>query len=167
MTERRLNEHARWSSGRELIISRRKSDEFATDPGKRCDVELKCLFRASGSALIGWGLGRKKRCIVFHSSLDLLDDRALFKKARLTDLILVLILLRTTRNLFQTLAEFVLCAKYLSTFRSLWSFLISSLLNQGAGVREIVVIRRGACLSRQDLKGELRMFSFSLGSSRR
>ena len=89
--------------------SKTKSNVFASDSSKRCDVELKCLFGASGSALIGWGLGHKIRCMVFHSSLRLLEDWALPKKARLTDLISVLILLRTSRNLFQTLAKFVLC----------------------------------------------------------
>ena len=99
--------------------SKRKSNGFASDPSKQCDVELKCLFSASGSALIGWGPGCKIRSMIFHSSLRLLDDRALLKKkAHLTDLILVLILLSTSRNLFQTLAKFVLCTKYLFTFRS-------------------------------------------------
>lgn len=78
--------------------SKKKSDGFVSDPSKRCDMELKCLFSASESALIGWGLGCKIRCLVFHSSLGLLDDRVLLKKARLTDLILVLILLRSSRN---------------------------------------------------------------------
>lgn len=80
------------------MISKKESDGFASDPSKRCDMEQKCLFSASESALIGWGLGCKIRCLVFHSSLGLLDDRALLKKARLTDLILVLILLRSSRN---------------------------------------------------------------------
>lgn len=39
--------------------SKKKSDGFASDPSKRCDMELKCLFSASESALIGWGLGCK------------------------------------------------------------------------------------------------------------
>ena len=124
-----------------------------SDPSKRCDVDEKCLFRASGSALIGWGLqGCKIRCMVFHSSLGLLDGKALLKKARLSDLILVLILLPTSHNLFQTLAEPVLCPKYLSTFRSFRSFLMSPLFSQGAGGRVILVLRRGACLSSQDFK---------------
>jgi len=85
-----------------------------SDPSKRYNVDEKCLLRASGSALIGWGLqGCKIRCMVFPSSLSLLDDKARLKKARLTDLILVLILLPTSHNLFQTLAEPVLCPKYL------------------------------------------------------
>ena len=87
--------------------SKTKSNVFASDSSKRCDVELKCLFGASGSALIGWGLGHKIRCIF---SLGLLEDWALLKKARLTDLISFLILLRTSRNLFQKLAKFFLCA---------------------------------------------------------
>lgn len=87
--------------------SKTKSNVFASDSSKRCDVELKCLFGASGSALIGWGLGQKIRCIF---SLGLLEDWALLKKARLTDLISFLILLRTSGNLFQKLAKFVLCA---------------------------------------------------------
>lgn len=108
---------------------------------KRCDVDEKCLFRASGSALIGWGLqGCKIRCMVFHSSLGLLDDKALLKKARLSDLILVLILLPTSHNLFQTLDEPVLCPKYLITFRSFSSFLMSPLFSQGAGGRVILVL---------------------------
>lgn len=41
--------------------SKKKSDGFASDPSKRCDMELKCLFSASESALIGWGLGCKIR----------------------------------------------------------------------------------------------------------
>lgn len=84
--------------------SKTKSNVFASDSSERCDVELKCLF---GAALIGWGLGHKIRCIF---SLGLLEDWALLKKARLTDLISFLILLRTSRNLFQKLAKFVLCA---------------------------------------------------------
>lgn len=87
--------------------SKTKSNVFASDSSKRCDVELKCLFGASGSALIGWGLGHKIRSIF---SLGFLEDWALLKKARLTDLISFLILLRTSRNLFQKLAKFVLCA---------------------------------------------------------
>lgn len=90
--------------------SKTKSNVFASDSSKRCDVELKCLFGTSGSASIGWGLGHKIRCMVFHNSLVLLEDWALLEKARLTDLIVVLILLCTSRNLFQTLAKFVLYA---------------------------------------------------------
>ena len=52
--------------------SKTKSNVFASDSSKRCDVDLKCLFGASGSALIGWGLGHKIRCLVFRSSLGLL-----------------------------------------------------------------------------------------------
>ena len=85
------------------------------------------------------------------------------KKAHSTDLILVLILFRTSRNLFQTLAKFVLCTKYLFTFHSFWSFLISSLFSQGAGCRVILVLRsyRGAC-TRQDLKSELKCLDYFL-----
>lgn len=53
--------------------SKKESDGFASDPSKRCDMGLLDL-------------------------LGLLDDRALLKKARLTDLILVLILSRSSRN---------------------------------------------------------------------
>ena len=70
------------SPGRELIKSKRKSNGFASDPSKWCDVELKCLFSASGSALIGWGPGCKIRSVVFHSSLGLLNDRVLLKKKK-------------------------------------------------------------------------------------
>ena len=61
--------------------SKDNSNKFASDPSKRFDVELKCLFSASGSTLIGWGLGYKVRCMMFHGSLGLLDDRALLKKS--------------------------------------------------------------------------------------
>lgn len=100
VTGRRLNEQVRCSWGRELMRSNENSNKFASDPSKRCDVELKCLFRASGSTLIDWGLGYKIRCMMFRGSLGLLDVRALLKKARLIDLILVLIFLRTSRNVF-------------------------------------------------------------------
>ena len=81
-----------------------------SDPSKRCDVDERCLFRASGSALIGWGLqGCKIRCMVFHSFLGLLDDKALLKKARLSDLILVLMLLPTSHNLSKHLLS-LFCA---------------------------------------------------------
>ena len=106
---RRLNEQVRCSSGRELMRSDENSNKFASDFSKRCDVELECSFSASGSTLFGWGLGYKIRCVMFRSFLGLLDDRALLKKARLIDLILVLMLLCTSRNLFQILAKFVLC----------------------------------------------------------
>ena len=132
----------RCSSGRELMKSNENSNKFASDPNKRCDVGLKCLFSASGSTLIGWGLGYKIQCLMFRGSLDLLDDRALLKKACLIGLILVLNLLRTSRNLFQILTKFFLCAKYLSTFRSFWSSLMSSLFSQGAGGCVIIVLRR-------------------------
>ena len=128
---------------------------------KRCDVDEKCLFRASGSALIGWGLqGCKIRCMVFHSSLGLLDDKALLKKARLSDLILVLILLPTSHNLFLTLAEPVLCLKYLSTFLFFSSFLMSPLFSQGTEGRVILVLRGGTCLSRQDFKERVKNVHF-------
>lgn len=81
VTGRRLNEQVRCSSGRELMRSKDNSNKFASDPSKRFDVELKCLFSASGSTLIGWGLGYKVRCMMFHGSLGLLDDRALLKKS--------------------------------------------------------------------------------------
>ena len=56
------------SPGRELMRSKRKSNGFASDPSKRCNVELKGLFSVSGSALIDWGPGCKIRSMVFHSS---------------------------------------------------------------------------------------------------
>ena len=62
----------------------------------------------------------------------------------------------------KTLAKFVLCTKYLFTFRSFWSFLMSSLFSQGAGSRVVLVLRRGACLSRQDLKNELKCLDYFL-----
>ena len=144
------------SPGRELMRSKRKSNGFASDPSKWCDVELKCLFSVSGSALIGWGTECAIRSMLFHSSLGLLNNRVLLKKkADSTDLILILILFRTSRNLFQTLAKFVLCTKYLFTFHSFWSFPMSSLFSQGAGCHVILVLRRGAC-TRQDLKSKLK-----------
>ena len=83
------------------------------------------------------------------------------KKTHLTDWILVLILFRTSRNLFQTLAKFVLCTKYLFTFHSFGSFLMSSLFSQGAGCRVILVLRRGTC-TRQNLKSELKRLDYFL-----
>ena len=68
------------SPGRELVRSKRKSNGFASDPSKWCDVELKCLFSVSGSALIAWGPECEIRSMVFHSSLGLLNNRVLLKK---------------------------------------------------------------------------------------
>ena len=42
---------------------------------------------------------------------------------------------------------------------------MSSLFSQGVGGRVILVLRRGACLSRQFLESELKMSTFSFGSS--
>lgn len=70
------------SPGRELVRSKRKSNGFASDPSKWCDVELKCLFSVSGSALIAWGPECEIRSMVFHSSLGLLNNRVLLKKKR-------------------------------------------------------------------------------------
>ena len=132
---------------------------------KRCDVDEKCLFRASGSALIGWGLqGCKIRCMVFHSSLGLLDDKALLKKARLSDLILVLILLPTSHNFFQTLAEPVLCPKYLITFRSFSSFPLIQPGRRGSRDLSSACVKERACPDKIS-KSELKMSTFSLGSS--
>ena len=69
-----------------------------------------------------------------------------------------------SRNFSHMPDELIRCAKCLSSFRSLCSFLISSSFNQGAGGRVIFVLHRGACLSSQDLKRELKISSFSFGS---
>lgn len=57
----------------------------------------------------------------------------------------------------------VLCAKYLNTSRSFFSFLISPLFSQGAGGRVILVLRRGAGLSRQDFKEGVKNVYFLAG----
>lgn len=160
MTGRKTNELAVLLA-RQFIYFRRELSEFASELSNRWHVELKCSFCTSASALMDWGLGYNIRCIVFHSSFGLLGDKAFLKNARLMILIYVNILFRTLRIFF----PYALCAKCLSSFRSLCSFLISSSFNLGAGGRVIFVLRRGTYLSRQDLKRELNISSFSFGSS--
>jgi hypothetical protein len=76
VTWRKLNKFKCSCTGRELIISPNWCSVDGVEPSRRWAVKLKWLFRSSGSALIGWGLGWSIRWIVCHSSFGFLEDNA-------------------------------------------------------------------------------------------
>ena len=64
-----------------------ESKELALVCRRRWDVEVKCWFNTSGSALMACGAGLRIRCMVFHSSFGLLEDKAFLWKERFTFLV--------------------------------------------------------------------------------
>ena len=96
------------SSERESMNSSRSAGVVGLVPNILSFVLIKKSLSLSGSALRGFLLGWRIRCVIFHTSFGLLEERAVLIKFRFVLLITDFILLRTSRKAFQESSLLVL-----------------------------------------------------------